>query len=137
MIDDLVEDLKLDEGWAASAYQDHLGYWTIGYGFLIDGRKGGELPKKIGEQWLHHAVSTRWWALCEQQPFLLHQPEDVQRAVGNMCYQLGVNGVLRFKKMLSALAAGDREKAADEALDSTWAKQTPNRAMRVSNLLRG
>lgn len=29
------------------AYQDSLGYWTIGVGFLIDGRKGGRLPDAV------------------------------------------------------------------------------------------
>lgn len=57
--------------------------------------------------------------------------------MANMAYQLGVSGVLRFRKMLEALRAGDREKAAEEALDSAWATQTPERAQRVARLIRG
>lgn len=137
MIDDLVQDLKSDEGWAASAYQDTEGWWTIGYGFLIDGRRGGELPKQIAEQWLHHNVISKWAELTSRIPWLLDQPEDVQRAIGNMAYQLGVSGVLKFQNMLNCLLAGDRAMAAEEALDSRWAKQTPNRAQRVASLIRG
>jgi lysozyme len=54
-----------------------------------------------------------------------------------MAYQLGPSGVVAFKKMLAALEAGDRIAAAEAALDSKWATQTPNRAQRVAALIRG
>ena len=137
MIDELVDDLKRDEGYVPYAYQDHLGYWTIGYGFLVDKDKGGQIPKSIAESWLMLAINDRWNALVSRKPEVLDYPEDVQRALGNMAYQLGVNGLLRFKKMFAALDAGDRVLAAQEAWDSTWAKQTPERARRVTRLIRG
>lgn len=137
MIDDLIDDLKRDEGWEPSAYKDHLGYLTIGFGFLIDERKGGELPLEVGEFWLRLGAERRWKQLLWMQPWLNEQPEQVQRALANMAYQLGVGGVNRFRKMLAALKAGDRKLAATEALDSRWAKQTPNRAKRVTDMIRG
>ena len=137
MIDELIADLKHDEGWKPYAYQDHLGYWTIGYGFLIDQRKNGNIPEHIAEEWLRYAANIRWQGIVSHEPWLLDQPDDVQRAVANMAYQMGVIGVLGFGKMLAALRAGDRNKAANEALDSRWAQQTPNRAKRVTDLLRG
>ena len=137
MIDALIEDLKSDEGWRPSAYSDSLGYLTIGYGFLIDERKGGELPVEIAEQWLVYAATQRWNALVNIYPWLIDQPEQVQRAVANMAYQLGVNGVGNFTKMLNALESGDRETAAIEALDSKWSTQTPERAERVANMIGG
>ena len=137
MIDDLVSDLKNDEGWRSSAYQDHLGYWTIGYGFLIDKRKGGELPVGIAEQWLVYAATKRWNNLVSIYPWLNDQSEQVQRAVANMAYQLGVNGVGNFTKMLNALESGDRDLASIEALDSRWADQTPARANRVAAMIKG
>lgn len=137
MIPELLEDLKRDEGWVPHAYEDHLGYLTIGYGFLIDERRGGELPREVAEEWLRKAASERWWKLCKLEPWLLSQPEDVQRAIANMAYQLGVNGVRGFTRMLGALRANDRERAAQEALDSKWATQTPERAKRVTDLIRG
>lgn len=136
-IDRLISDLKRDEGWRASAYKDHLGFLTIGYGFLIDERRGGELPPRIAEAWLKHAAEIRWAQLTRLHPWLRDQPEDVQCALGNMAYQLGVAGVGKFKNMLAALEAGDRQHAAREALESTWAHQTPERAKRVAILIRG
>jgi len=137
MVNGLIDDLKTDEGWLPFAYQDHLGFWTIGWGFLIDERRGGELPKEIAEQWLAYAVTRRWGQLLNRHPWIDEQPDDVQRALGNMAYQLGVGGVSNFKKMLAALKAGDRELAATEALDSKWAGQTPERARRVVALIKG
>ena len=137
MIDDLVNDLKRDEGWRQYVYKDSEGYFSIGYGFLVDASKGGGLPKHIGEQWLLYAASTRWYALCSKITWILDKPEHVQRAVANLCYQCGVNGVLKFKKMLAALEADDMETAEREAYDSQWARKFPRRAKRVINLMVG
>lgn len=41
--DPIWRTLETDEGRVPHAYQDHLGYWTIGVGHLIDKRKGGGL----------------------------------------------------------------------------------------------
>lgn len=137
MIAEIVADLKADEGWRAEPYQDHLGLWTIGYGFLIDGRKSVRLPQVVGDFWLKTLVEERTKALNDALPWLQAEPDDVQRALVNMAYQMGVAGVLKFQKMLDALKAGDRNLAANEALDSTWAKQTPQRAQKVAALIRG
>jgi len=135
--DQLSRELKSDEGWVPHAYQDHLGFWTLGYGFLVDERKNGRIPEKVADYWLRHEIMERWSQLVARRPWIVHLPDDVQRALGNMAYQLGVNGVLNFRKMLAALESGDRDSAADEALSSRWATQTPKRARRVSALIRG
>lgn len=137
MLDKLCEHLKAEEGFVPHAYKDHLGWLTLGYGFLIDERKGGKIPEAIAEQWLHHEAAHKWWAIAGKHPWLLDQPEEVQVAIGSMCYQMGVAGVLKFGRMLNALKDGDRKAAADYALQSKWAKQTPARAKRVTDLIRG
>lgn len=148
MLDQLCEDLKADEGWRAHVYDDAtgqpivpgstvIGHPTIGYGFLVEAGKSEGLPNAIGETWLLHAASVRWWALTTRHPWLVEQPEDVQRAIGNMAYQIGVEGVSRFRRTLTALQDGDRALAAECALQSKWATQTPARANRVAALIRG
>lgn len=137
MTDPLLEDLRRDEGFRAYAYQDHLDFWTIGYGFLVDERKGVGLPKPVAEFWLQYAVNERLAELQRRWPAFNAQHKDVQRALGNMAYQLGPAGVVAFRKMLAALEAGDRVAAAEAALDSKWAIQTPARAKRVADLIRG
>lgn len=137
MIKDVVADLKADEGFVPHVYDDHLGYATLGYGFLVDKDKGGRIPQEVAEFWLLYEVEHRWADLLEKLPWLEGQPEEVQRALLNMAYQMGINGVCNFKKMLAALKAGKRAEAAMEALNSTWARQTPGRARRVAGRIRG
>jgi lysozyme len=49
---------------------------------------------------------------------------------------MGVNGVLKFKKMWEALKRADYMEASKQMMDSTWAVQTPNRAKKLSEMMR-
>jgi|15BtaG_2_1085339.scaffolds.fasta_scaffold26907_3 lysozyme len=138
MIDQLIADLRRDEGWSELPYRDSRGFLTIGYGFLIDDRRGSALPPEAGEIWLQDIARKRVRDLAKAWPQFADQEEEVQRALSNMAYQLGVRGLLGFKKMLLALERKDRVAAAQEALDSRWAKrQTPERAVRMAALIKG
>ena len=53
-----------------------------------------------------------------------------------MAYQMGVTGLSKFKNMLTAVELGDFDEAANQALDSRWARQTPERATRHAEMLR-
>ena len=55
----------------------------------------------------------------------------------NMAYNLGVNGLINFKKMIAALKIGDYEKASVEMKDSKWYRQVGNRAVRLRQEMRG
>ena len=133
----VITRLKREEGWSATPYQDHLGFWTIGWGFLIDPRKNATLPQRVADYWLETLVEDRQRALDDALPWLLRQPDEVRDALTEMAYQMGTVGVLKFTKMLDALKAGNRVLASNEALDSEWARQTPERARRVAALIRG
>jgi lysozyme len=145
MTDLLLADLRRDEGWREFAYDDRdgepvscSGWVTIGHGFLIDARKGVGLPRPVAEFWLRYALNERRDELRKRWPAFDRQPEDVQRALGNMVYQLGPDGVLGFKNMLHALERGDRLEAAAHARDSKWRRsQSPDRAERVCRLMEG
>lgn len=143
-LDSLLDTLRSDEGFRPYAYDDKTGaavvcegWLTLGYGFVVDSRKGVGLPRSVAEYWLRYAVNERIDALRKLWPPFDDQPADVQLALGNMAYQLGPAGVMTFKRMLAALEAGDRETAADEALESQWAEQTPARSRRVAAMIRG
>jgi lysozyme len=58
--------------------------------------------------------------------------ETARHIVVEMVYQMGSYGVSRFKKFLQALQDSDYKEASVQMLDSRWAKQTPNRANRMS-----
>jgi lysozyme len=62
-------------------------------------------------------------------------PKTVQNVLIEMAYQLGVNGLLKFKKMLSYIKEGNYINAAKEGLNSKWARQTPKRAKELMQIL--
>lgn len=131
----LLSDLKDDEGFIPYAYQDSLGYWTIGYGTLID-KRGGGIPEDVCSILLERHVDSAITQLNKSLPWLKDHSENVQLALGNMAYQLGVSGLLKFKTTLDLIRKKRYNEAADNALKSLWARQTPNRAKRVTDLLR-
>ena len=63
-------------------------------------------------------------------------PPAVQGVIIEMSYQMGVSGVSKFKKALHAMQMLQWKEAAKELLDSRWAKQTPNRAKELSDIIR-
>ena len=65
-------------------------------------------------------------------------PDDVrQDVIVQMAFQMGVSGVLAFRRAAAALQARDWEGAASAILDSAWARrQTPHRARRLAEQLR-
>jgi lysozyme len=136
-INKLTADLKSDEGFVPHAYQDTMGLWTIGYGTLIDKRRGGRISQAAAEFMLSEAINAKWAELTKALPWLKNHPEHVQRALANMAYQMGVPGLLRFKTTLSLVEQKRYNEAATQAMTSLWAKQTPKRAERVTDLLRG
>lgn len=133
----VAERIKAEEGWSAHVYPDSLGYATIGYGFLIDGRRGEGLPLVVAEFWLDYLLTKIRDELATRWPPFSAQPIDVRGALMEMAYQMGVDGVLGFQRMLAALERGDRAMAAADALDSVWHAQTPARCERVAALIRG
>ena len=64
-------------------------------------------------------------------------PPNIKDVVMEMCYQLGVTGFSRFRKTIAFLQDKKWEDASVEMLDSLWAKQTPNRAKSLSNIVKG
>lgn len=133
----VADNIKAEEGWRAHVYPDSLGFATLGYGFLVDSRRGEGLPKDVAEYWLAYNLRKITDELTEKWPAFVLQPTEVQEALTEAAYQLGVAGLLGFKLMLAALQRGDRRAAAIEALNSDWHKQTPARAERVSARIGG
>ena len=62
-------------------------------------------------------------------------PPEVQSVVTEMTYQLGVTGFLKFKKCIANMKDKNWKGAADEMLDSLWAKQTSKRANRLASIV--
>lgn len=129
------KQLPIDEGRRAHAYQDSLGFWTIGIGRLIDERRGGRLSDGeialLFANDLNHAEST-----ARRIVPTFDQLSDARKAViVNMAFQMG-SKLGKFSKTLNAIAAGDFTLASVEMLNSLWSVQTPGRAKRLAEQMR-
>lgn len=133
----LAAELEQEEGFRPCVYKDSRNLWTIGIGILVDPSIHGAglthdeaiyiLKNRIAEADTELRASLAWYAAL---------PESVQRALCDMVFQMGINGVLKFEHMITLIRQGHYGQAADEGLNSNWAKQTPARATRVTNLMR-
>lgn len=130
---DTYEQLKRDEGEKLHAYQDTLGYWTIGIGILIDQRKGGGLRPEESEFIFRNRLKLLDEELARVLPWLPKLDPARRGVMLNMAYQMGAMGLLGFKTTLALVSAGKYQEAAKQMLESKWAKQTPARAQRLSN----
>jgi len=130
---ELLENIKKHEGFVEHVYDDSLGIPTIGYGFAI---KDLTLDEDIAEEILIRKLEKLKRNATARFKWLEDMPVEVQEVILNMCYQLGVTGTSKFRKAISALQEGDWEDAANEMLDSLWARQTPNRAKELSDTIR-
>lgn len=133
----LVRQLRGDEGEKPCAYQDHLGYWTIGVGRLIDSRKPGAglRPREIAFL-LDNDIEDRIDALTIRLPWFGLLDDARQGVLLNMSFQMGVDGLLGFVRTLERIRVGDYSGAAASMLESKWAKQTPARAKRMAEQMK-
>ena len=132
MISELTAQLNRDEGRKPAAYQDHLGFWTIGVGRLIDSRKGGGLRDYEMDYLLRNDINDRIDALTRALPWFQNLDDARKGVLLNMAFQMGTDGLLAFKNTLAEVRAGDYSTASEMMLQSKWATQTPERAMRLA-----
>lgn len=132
----MVSELRRDEGIMQSAYQDSLGYWTIGVGRLIDKRKGGRLRDEEIDFLLLNDIAEKEEELDAAIPWWRTLSDARQRVILNMCFNLGIKGLLGFKNTLAMVKSGDYAGAAIGMLNSKWAKQVGDRAVRLSKMMK-
>ena len=129
----LIDKIKEHEGFRSTVYQCTAGHDTVGFGFAI---KDLELDLDIAEEILKRKLDKLIKRVHNRFSWVSNAPEPIQEVVYNMSYQIGVSGFSRFKKTIQYLADKNYDKASKEMLDSRWARQTPNRAIRLSNIVK-
>jgi len=130
---DIVEKVKSEEGFEADMYTCPGGYLTIGYGINLESTP---IPKYIAELWLKHELERREEALLAL-PWYQGLNDDRRVAIQDMAYNLGFSGLMKFKRMISAIYQKNYRLAATEMLNSKYARDVPNRANRNAEIMRG
>ena len=129
----LIDNIKKSEGFRSTVYKCTEGHDTIGYGFAI---KDLVLTEHIATRILNAKLVELKLRVQQKFPFIVDLPDEVQNVVIEMCYQMGVSGFSKFKKTISLLESKEFLSASKEMLDSRWAKQTPNRAKKLSDIVK-
>jgi len=135
--------LKKEEGFRAKPYLCSEGFPTIGYGEKI-GDKYEALPNITTTE--PEAYKKMLVMNTANEKTLLNNPDlyrcyfhlnDNRKAVMlSIVYQIGIYGLLKFKKLLAALETASYDKTADEMLNSLAARQTPKRWLRNAEQMR-
>jgi lysozyme len=131
----LRDQLVKHEGLKQSAYQDSLGYWTIGVGHLIDERKGGKLSIDSIYAILDEDIDEKVRQLDAQLPWWRNLDPVRQQVLVNMTFNLGINGLLGFHNTLAFIEHGDYKQASANMLQSKWASQVGNRAHELAEMM--
>ncbi len=123
-----------DEGTARlKPFRDPAGKLTIGVGRNLDdkgiSREEADflLTNDIDEATADIVAAFPWSSALNDARFAV---------LANMRFNIGLGGLLLFERMLAALRAGDYDTAAKEMLQSRWAQQVGDRAMRLAEQMR-
>ena len=142
-IEKLREEIKYDEGSVNEIYLDHLGLATFGIGHLVtewDEEYGWEVGTPVSDDRCNEVFDSDIQIVladCEQlYPDFNELPEEVQRIIANMMFNMGRPRLSKFKGMKAGVDARDWNKAADEMVDSRWYRQVTNRAERLVERMR-
>ena len=136
----LDQQIQHNEGWRPYLYDDAtgqritqgstvIGHPTIGYGFNLDAL---ELPTDVGNVWFAHQRTRVINELFRALPWTPQLGAGPIRALTDLAYNAGVNGLMGFHKMLACLQHGDLVGAQREVIHSGLA---PGRAQRLAALL--
>ena len=140
-MDRLKDSVKQHEGYRNKVYLDTLGKRTVGVGHLCV-EDFWEDDKEYEEKFLMEILADDLQNAIKGARELKEEhsctdiDEIAQEILVEMVFQLGKNGVSKFRNMWKALAEKNYIGASFEMLDSKWAKQTPNRAKSMAELMK-
>ena len=131
-IPDFAAHLEWAEARRQFPYEDSVGKITIGCGRNLDdvGLSDAEIDVLLQndiERVLAEASRLPYW----------DRLDDVrQLVITDMVFNMGASRFRGFVRTNAALAAGDYQSAANEMLDSRWARQTGRRARKLVEAMR-
>ena len=125
--------LERHEGRVLRVYRCTAGYLTIGCGRNLEG-KG--ITDTEADYLLDNDIVDVDAALRARLPWYAGLDAIRQRVLIDMGF-MGVAKLMKFRKMLGALKAGDYETAAAEMLNSKWARDVKeSRSGRLAHMMR-
>ncbi len=134
LMDRIKEQLVRHEGLRLKPYRCTAGKLTIGIGRNLDDRG---ISQKEAYTMLERDIQDCEQWLIDKIPEIYNKLDEVRQSVLlNMCFNLGIKGLLGFNNTLAFITSGDWERAANSMLASKWAKQVGCKAIELSELMR-
>jgi lysozyme len=144
----LLDQLKRHEGFRKRVYICSAGKETCGYGYNLEANPLNLSSIEISQahtKGINHVEAERLLKLmitqCRHQlevtlPFFSKLDTVRQDVLINMCFNIGLAGLLKFKKSLLLIEAGEYSQASIELLNSKWAKDVKGRALELSTQMK-
>jgi lysozyme len=129
----LETDLIRDEGLRLKPYRCTAEKLTIGVGRNLD---DVGITKDEAMVLLRNDIAEAERGLLAEFPWYLRLSEARREVLINMAFNMGIPTLKGFAKMWAALKIGKFDRAADEMLGSTWARQVGPRAQRLAVKMR-
>ena len=135
------DSIKNAEGFRDKVYRCSEGFRTIGFGHkCIEPHwkddviyKSKVLLKVFNYDFT--IASNKADQLIKEKRINNSNPQ-VKWVLTEMIFQMGKSGVGKFEKMFTAIRNNDLQLASEEMLNSKWYHQTPNRARKLSDLMK-
>lgn len=127
--DNFVEMVKFHEGYRKNVYKDTVGKQTIGYGWNIDDTP---IYREVAELQLRMKLEECEREVSKAIDFFGNLTRPRQEVLIEMCFNLGLAGLLGFKNTLKLIGESKHEEAASQMLKSKWAEQVGQRARTLS-----
>lgn len=121
------------EGMELQLYEDSVGKLTIGVGYNIEDRG---ITEEDALYFMRNDIARFAKELTQHYPFVRDLDAARYYVLMDMMYNMGLQRLSGFKKMWTQLSVGNYEAAANEMLDSKWAKQVKGRAVELAELMR-
>jgi lysozyme len=129
----LIDQLRIHEGVEKTVYNDSEGIPTIGVGRNL--RDRGLSDDEI-DYLLSNDIDIVVDELDKVMPWWKDLDEVRQRVLCDLVFNLGMPRFSGFKKSISHMKQQMWDQAADELLDSKWARQVGRRAETLSEMMR-
>ncbi|MFK3934030.1 lysozyme [Pantoea agglomerans] len=141
----IIEILNFEEGYREAPYWDTRNFPTVAGGIRIGPQNAPlnqyqfTVPRPAGDVWKQCLVDAKTASMNRQSAIVaaLAQCNDARRDIlYSMAYQMGVAGLAGFTNTLCMIARSDFAGAAGGMLNSLWARQTRDRALRHAEVMR-
>lgn len=136
---ELLEMLKLHEGFRREVYIDTTGNRTIGYGHNLEFDNAftkTSVSEQEAEELLKQDIQIAAKQIKRTLPAFDAFSPNRQNALTDMIFNMGGTKFKTFKKMIKAIENKNWEEVAIQAKDSRWYRQVKSRGVTIVRMLR-